>query len=271
MVSRVMVAVVGIPLLLLLFLMFPLICLPIFFGIANVIAVHEILWATGAVKHKSMVAVSMLLALLVPFWYYFGASVSVGLTSLFVYMLCLFGIAIASNQTVKFEEMGVSFFAAVLLPMMLSSFVLLSDLENGRWFTILPFVASFCSDSAALFFGMAFGKHKLAPHLSPKKTIEGSVGGFIGSVFGCLVYSQILRLGLGFTPNIVAFLLYGVLGSFISQMGDLSFSYIKRQFQLKDYGYLLPGHGGVLDRLDSVLFCAPFTYIMVLLIPFLQK
>ena len=163
--------------------------------------------------------------------------------------------------------MGGSFFFAMLIPYFLSSFVRLHQMYLGEFLILIPLVAAFTSDAFALFAGMAFGKHKLAPELSPKKTVEGAVGGFVGSIVCCLIYGAVMQFGFQLRVSYVIFAIYGALGSLVSQIGDLSFSYIKRQYGLKDFGNIFPGHGGVLDRFDSVIFCAPLIEILVHFLP----
>lgn len=270
MATRILAAVVGIPLLLAVLLVFPPVCLPVVLSILCVIIVYEVAWATGAVRHKGLVIASALFAAFVPHWFYFSAELSTGIGMVFCFFVVVFAFALSSGQTISFGQIGISFFAGIVLPMLLSTFVLLSDLDHGRFFVLLPFVSAFTSDAFALFAGMAFGKHKLAPVLSPKKTIEGSTGGFLGSVACCVIYGVVVQAVWHFSPDYPVLVLYGLLGSLISQMGDLSFSYIKREMGIKDYGHLIPGHGGILDRFDSVIFCAPFTYIMVMVLPFFR-
>lgn len=190
--------------------------------------------------------------------------------AMFLLMLLLFGEAIASKQRMKAEEIALCVFAAVLIPMMLSVFVLIADADHAKLYLLLPFVAAFTSDAFALFVGMGFGKHKLAPSLSPKKTVEGSVGGFLGAALCCTLYGVVVQTAFAVQPHYIVLVLYGLLGSFVSQMGDLSFSYIKREYGLKDYGHLFREHGGVLDRFDSVIFCAPLTYLLLSAVPFFQ-
>ena len=111
---------------------------------------------------------------------------------------------------------------------------------------------------------MLLGKHKLAPRVSPKKTVEGDVGGVIGGVIGMVIMMFVGAWVLQdafMRPQEV--LIFGVVGSIISQIGDLSFSVIKREFGVKDYGNLLPGHGGILDRFDSVTFAAPAVWLVL--------
>ena len=132
----------------------------------------------------------------------------------------------------------------------------------GEVLVFMPLCIAFGSDTFALFAGMLCGKHKLAPRVSPKKTVEGAVGGLIGGVIGMTLMAVIggMVLGDAFLAP-VHVLVFGIVGSAVSQIGDLSFSVIKREFGVKDYGNLLPGHGGILDRFDSVTFVAPFVWL----------
>lgn len=268
--SRILVACIGIPLLLVVLLVFPPICLAFVLALLCGIAVYELLWATGYVREGVLFVSSVLMAILVPFWYYFNCPTLGAVAALLVFLVAICVSAISSNQTITLGQMSAAFFAGVVIPMLLSTFVLMRDLPHAKFYLLLPFVSAFTSDAFALFAGMAFGKHKLAPVLSPKKTIEGSIGGFAGSVLCCILYGIVLNAAFGAYANYAGLVLYGLLGSLISQLGDLSFSYIKREFGIKDYGHLMPGHGGVLDRFDSVIFCAPMTYILVSVLPFFQ-
>lgn len=125
----------------------------------------------------------------------------------------------------------------------------------------LIFISAFGTDSMAYFTGYLFGKHKLCPSISPKKTIEGSIGGIAGSVILCGVFAYFVIPFL-FLHCIVI----GIIGGIVSQFGDLTASLFKRKMGIKDYGNLIPGHGGVLDRIDSLLFTAPFIYYYIMLI-----
>ena len=131
----------------------------------------------------------------------------------------------------------------------------------------MPLVAAFMSDSAALFTGMACGKHKLAPKASPKKTVEGAVGGLVGGIVGMVLFRIVFFFVTVQALSIGWCMVIGLVGAFMGQLGDLSFSVIKRQCGIKDYGRLLPGHGGVLDRFDSVTTVAPAMEVLLLLLP----
>ena len=135
---------------------------------------------------------------------------------------------------------------------------------------LIPFIVAFMNDAGAYFVGLRFGKHKLAPVVSPNKTIEGVFGGLGGAMLGMLIYALILDFFLKFEVNYLIALLYGLLGSAVGTFGDLCFSIIKRQTGIKDYGNLIPGHGGVLDRFDSLSMVAPLMEALLLLLPLVK-
>jgi phosphatidate cytidylyltransferase len=140
------------------------------------------------------------------------------------------------------------------------TFVLIdnTDYSELTWVVIL---ASFGSDIAAYFVGRALGKHKLAPNLSPKKTVEGAVGGVLGSMLATAVFAEIVM------PDYLAeCLLLGAIGGIAAECGDLTASSFKRKMGIKDYGNLIPGHGGIMDRFDSVIFTAPVIYFYIIFV-----
>ncbi|MEA5059791.1 MAG: phosphatidate cytidylyltransferase [Candidatus Pelethousia sp.] len=134
---------------------------------------------------------------------------------------------------------------------------------------LLCFAAPLMGDTAAFFVGSTLGKHKLCPHISPKKTVEGSVGGFLGGALGGMLTWALQGLpGLysSIQPGLWQLALAGLLCGGVGQIGDLFASTVKRWADIKDYGNIFPGHGGVMDRLDSVLMCAPLVYVCMLLL-----
>ena len=134
--------------------------------------------------------------------------------------------------------------------------------KNLVWLVV---ITAFGTDIMAYFTGYAFGKHKLCPKISPKKTIEGSVGGTLGSIILCGIFGFFFA-----KPFLVHCLIIGLLGGIISQFGDLTASVFKRKMGIKDYGNLIPGHGGILDRFDSVLFTGPLVYYYIMAVSVLQ-
>jgi len=173
----------------------------------------------------------------------------------------------------KFEDVAVSVFASVLVPYGFSVFARLRDLFdiNEQFGIYLIFFALICAlgtDSGAQLGGMAFGKHKMSPNISPKKTIEGAFCGIAFSVIlnaaAILLYNRFAKAGLG-AYEITILLISAVPVSFMGMMGDLSASVLKRNFDVKDFGKIFPGHGGVMDRFDSSLFTLPLTYVIALI------
>lgn len=128
---------------------------------------------------------------------------------------------------------------------------------------LLPFIIAWATDTGAYFTGYFLGKHKLAPEMSPKKTIEGAIGGIIFAVIATVAYGVILY-GNFYMLGVIKYAIVGAAGSVVAQIGDLAASCIKRDFGKKDYGALLPGHGGLMDRFDSVLFAAPYVFFMII-------
>ena len=168
----------------------------------------------------------------------------------------------------KKEELDFTALCAVLtagiaIPLALGCLVRLRMLEHGAGLVLIPLVAAFMSDAMALFGGMMFGKTKLAPAVSPKKTREGAVSGLVGGMAGMILFRIFFFLCTEVQLHIGWCVLLGLVGAVLGQLGDLSFSCIKRQYGIKDYGRLLPGHGGVLDRFDSVIFAAPVIWMIV--------
>lgn len=131
---------------------------------------------------------------------------------------------------------------------------------NGDARVLLVFVFSWISDTCAYFTGVFFGKHPLCPEISPKKTIEGAIGGMVGAALIALVFSVYYH-----GAWMWSYALFGLAGSAISQSGDLVAFMFKRQSKIKDYGHIIPGHGGILDRFDSILFVLPVVYLITLL------
>ena len=173
-----------------------------------------------------------------------------------VYVLCFPGYAS--------EQVMTAFFGLFYVPVMLSYIYQCRSLEGGIYLVWLVFLCSWGCDTCAYLAGITFGKHKMAPILSPKKSVEGAVGGVLGAVLLGALFGHVFRTQIPFAnPAAACGVICGV-GSLISMIGDLAASAIKRNHEVKDYGRLIPGHGGILDRFDSVIFTAPVIYYTVL-------
>ena len=147
---------------------------------------------------------------------------------------------------------------------MLSYLYSVREGNNGAYTVWLIFLCSWGSDTCAYLAGVAFGKHKMAPVLSPKKSVEGAVGGVIGAAALGAIYATIFSSNITMSINpVVGFAIICAVGALISMVGDLAASAIKRNHDIKDYGKLIPGHGGIMDRFDSVIYVAPVIWILL--------
>lgn len=180
------------------------------------------------------------------------------------YIMILVGALLIIKKQIKLQDLMITLLGYIYIPVFISHISLLS--MEGSVFIWLVFIFAWGSDTFAYFAGVTFGKHKLIPEISPKKTIEGSIGGILGSVLLTVLFAQYFG-----EQSIGYFIPLAIIGSIVSQVGDLFASAIKREFGIKDYGNLIPGHGGVLDRFDSILFTAPLTYYGITFINFIQN
>ena len=271
--QRILVAVVGIPLLLLVLCWAPHWATAALLAALGIIGAHELLAAVcGPEKTKQLWVLAGALAVLTVFSTYAGMDAyKKTVLAAAPWLLCagvalLFFLAVrwyGRENAIAFQDICAVLLGGVAIPLAMSCLLRLRLLTYGGGLVLMPLVAAFMSDSAALFTGMACGKHKLAPKASPKKTVEGAVGGLVGGVLGMIVF-RIVFFFVTVEPLSIGWcMVIGLVGAFMGQLGDLSFSIIKRQFGIKDYGRLLPGHGGVLDRFDSVIFAAPLTWMLI--------
>ena len=271
--NRLLVAGVGVPLILLVLYVLPEPLTPTFVALLSAVGIYEAMHAIG-MNHPRIALYTAVVAMIVPFWVYGGESRTVALAVLLVYLILVFVEAFLSRFRVKIDRVGSALFFALVISYCLSSIVRIGMMELRTSYILLPLALPFMVDAAAMLTGMFMKKRKgeegirkLAPVLSPKKTVEGSIGGLVAGLVGALLYGLVFHLITEVTVNYYFLAVYGILGAVISQFGDLSFSYIKRTRKIKDFGTLLPGHGGVLDRFDSVIFCAPLVEILIDWIP----
>ena len=153
------------------------------------------------------------------------------------------------------------------IPLFLSALVQLKRFDNGQFYVLLPVISAFTTDIGAYFFGVFLGKHRGITQVSPNKSLEGYIGGILSGCLFMLLYGLLVEYFGGIEVRLPVMALYGLLGSIITEIGDLSFSLIKRQCGVKDYGTLLPGHGGMMDRFDSTTFAAPMLLLLVEVLP----
>lgn len=164
------------------------------------------------------------------------------------------------------NQVMAAFFGFVYVAVMLSYIFQTRNLENGKFLVWLIFLCSWGCDTCAYCVGMLIGKHKMAPVLSPKKSVEGAIGGVLGAALLGGIYAYVTGRYMQGNAPIVEYAVICAVGALISMVGDLAASAIKRNYEIKDYGKLIPGHGGIMDRFDSVIFTAPIIYFLALVI-----
>ena len=179
------------------------------------------------------------------------------------FLVLLMAVYVFSFPKYIAQQVMFVFFGLFYVALMLSYVYQTRMLPQGAFLVWLIFLCSWGSDTCAYCVGMLMGKHKMAPKLSPKKSVEGGIGGILGAaLFGAVYGLAINRFASGADANVLHYAIICGIGSMISQVGDLAASAIKRNHDIKDYGKLIPGHGGSLDRFDSVIFTAPIIYYL---------
>ncbi|MEG0873313.1 MAG: phosphatidate cytidylyltransferase [Clostridia bacterium] len=170
-------------------------------------------------------------------------------------------ILVNLNRTII--DVAITVFSLLYIPFMFSFIKLILIMENGRILIWLVFLGAFASDTFAFLVGKKFGKTKLCPDISPNKTVEGSIGGILGVIISYVLLTYVGNTFFGLNLNVLYIIIAGVIAGIAGQFGDLSASAIKRFCGIKDFGDLIPGHGGILDRFDSILFVAPVIYMFL--------
>lgn len=271
--KRLLTALIGVPLTIAFLFLYDTLAFNLIVGVISAVGVYEMLYNTKYVTHRELVGIGMVQAVFIAF------SKTTVLTNWFIVIIMAFLILMLAAMFIKhheisFQEVAMSFFVALAIPYALSSIVFVRDVipEIGLYLIILMFSSAWICDSGAYFAGRAFGRHKLAPTISPKKTVEGAIGGVIVSIVVNILFTYVYMWiagmsGLATKVNLLPLVLLILVASVVGILGDLTASIIKRQCGLKDFGNVFPGHGGVLDRFDSILFTAPFLYTTVLMFP----
>ena len=271
--SRIITGVVGGGLLLAILLLCPDICLNIAFVLVCALAMYEVLIVTRFVEHKGLMAAAVAFSMLTPFF----LETTSRYPAFIVILLFVLGLAFVQvlyHETLRVERTGFVFFVSIIVPIALSCTPYLQTLSrvHGRFYVFLAFIIPWMCDIGAYFVGTFLGKHKMCPKISPKKTVEGLVGGIVISVAASVLAAWLYQV-LHLTPNqlgTVSLWQVGLLALVLpplSVMGDLFASIIKRQSQVKDFGHIMPGHGGIMDRFDSMIFVSPVLFVVLRFLP----
>ncbi len=271
--KRIITGAIGIAFFILLLFFSDSFVLNIAISILSVIAIWEIFVATKYINNLALLSISILFAFAFPFFRtpYFNLGSKAG-SLLFVIAL----FAIMLKQKVKLEQVGLVFMMTTIISVAFSSLIYLRDLPrssaynleeiDGAFFLVFAAAGAWLSDAGAYFVGRFLGKHKMAPNISPNKTWEGAVGGVITNIIGLVLISYfygMFWLKDAGSINYIAVVIYAVLCAVAAILGDLAASFIKRSCNIKDFGNIMPGHGGVLDRFDSLLLVAPLLFAML--------
>ena len=235
--------------------------LPVILALCTAIAIYEMLSCVGLQK-VWQISIPFYLCAAFPILMRFLKDdevlfQSIGLVVLSLGVLYLFTVLIFSHGKYTVQEICVSFMSILYIVAGFTAIVSIYDRElGGEYVYLLVFIGSWVTDTFAYFCGMLFGrggKHKLIPDVSPKKTVEGSIGGIVFCIIGMVVFGIVVEAISDYEANLIALALAGFVISVVAQIGDLLMSVIKRTYGIKDYGKVFPGHGGVLDRFDSIL------------------
>lgn len=236
---------------------------PVIMGVLCVIGTWEMLGCIGHRKNAYLSVPALIAATVSPVLAYFfdyGAM----LTVVMCYVAVLLAESVFFDQKVKVTDVSEVFLTTMYVVLCFTALLRLRYIGEGQsYIYILVFVAAWITDTFAYFTGVFFGRHKLIPKISPKKTVEGAVGGVVFCIIAFVVYGVIVEKTVGVEMNVVTLCLVGLAMSVVSMIGDLVASSIKRTYGIKDYSNLFPGHGGVLDRFDSIMILAPFLLFVV--------
>ena len=234
----------------------------------SAIGVWELINAIKCNKHKFLCWFCVSYALAVPSLLAVDVMEPFRLSAFLVFVMVLLCIMLFGHKTVTFVDIASCGAATFVIPTALSCIIstryMYENYLPGVFLIVYLLFCAWIGDSGAFFVGTFLGKHKLCPEISPKKTVEGMVGGIVtvgvAVTVQCLVYNLLLPRTV--KKNYAVIIPVGMIASVVGVLGDLSASVIKRQYNVKDFGNLMPGHGGILDRFDSVLFVAPFIYVI---------
>ena len=237
-------------------------------ALLSLVAVLEMLRCTGLWRQWAITLPTCVAALvfpLLPFWLERSAVEHYAVLTVLVGLLYTFAVMTFSHGKLTLSDASISWMTPLYVVAAFTAVSLLRyGTEQGQYVYLICFIGAWVTDTFAYFTGRFFGKHKLIPDVSPKKTVEGSIGGTVFCIGAMVLYGWIVsRISGGtVTANYLMLGISGLLVSVVSQVGDLLMSAIKRAYGVKDYGKLFPGHGGVLDRFDSVLAVALVLYVI---------
>lgn len=259
MASRLISAVIGIAVLFAVVLSGSITALTIAVLICSLLGIYELFNAFGFLKRPLVTIGGIVMTFVFILENYIPGKYIIA--ACFVYVLMLAVQLLYAHKEFKFSDMAMAVFGIIYVPVSMMTILKIRTEPYGFWLMWIALGGAWITDSFAYFSGRLFGKHKLCPEISPKKTIEGSVGGSLFTVIGGIVYGMVLQITKGIPVNFLPLAVVSLICAVVSQIGDLTASVIKRERGIKDYGKIMPGHGGFMDRFDSTLFVAPAVFV----------
>lgn len=268
--TRIITAVFLIGAIVAVLLLFETAVLDIVVAALSVIAVYEMINAVGLSNNKRFTAVCAIFGAFFSTSYYMSFSSMTGLAE-FLFAMVILVFVLSDHKNIRITDAAFAFFFTVFIPKAFSMLLIFRNYgkEITLFLVILSLAVAWINDACAYFSGYFFGKRKLCPEISPKKTVEGAIGGVFGDLILCCVFAFIFSRITGYQINWVSYAIFIPVGAIVSILGDLCASVIKRQLGIKDYGKIMPGHGGIVDRFDSWIFVAPVLYIWNIYFPFI--
>ncbi len=197
-------------------------------------------------------------------WYNIDIGIMTGISVCLIIFVSM-AVIVFGHKKYNIVDVCATAFGIAYIPFLMSFLIMLRNMEYGNILIWLIFIGAWGTDTLAYTFGRLFGKRKIIPEISPKKTIAGAIGGILGCILLMVIYGIIVNSYFGLNVRYIALILLGLFCGVISQIGDWAASAIKRYVNVKDFGNIMPGHGGVLDRFDSILFVAPVIYYVLIL------
>ena len=248
---------------------------PIALGLFCLAALFEVFGVIGVKKQLAIVIPSYALAFCLPFLVFFAPELNrVGYLyflfgALLIFMMYLFCVMVFKKGTLAYSKIAEIFMLVAYVTTSFTALSLIRYIDNGKYILFLVFIASWFTDTFAYLTGTLIGKHKLIPEVSPKKTVEGAIGGTLSAMVFFPLFGVIVSLLTGgeVKANYLVLVIYALILAVVAQIGDLLASLIKREYKIKDYGSLLPGHGGIMDRFDSVMSVSVLTMLLCMIYP----
>lgn len=268
--TRVITAAVGLSVLAVVLYFFETPVLDVTVALLSGIAVYEMLNAAGLTKMRLFEAVCIVFGALFS-TVFFNIFSSMTFLAEFIFAGIVLVFVLVDHKELKITDAAFAFFMTAMVPRAFSMLILYREYDKpfSLFLVFLSLLVAWLNDASAFFIGRRFGKKKLCPEISPHKTVEGAFGGIAGCMVGCSIFMYFFASAHQLSVNWLNFIVFLAFGAGAGILGDLCASIIKRQFGIKDYGNIMPGHGGIMDRFDSWIFVAPLLYIWNIYLPFI--